>query len=163
MLNRICIAGAPRTGKTTLANLLAPLLGVDPMHTDNLIGNFEWSEMSLQVSEWLAEPGPWVIEGVALPRALRKWLDRNESGTPADLILYLSAPQQELTPGQMTMAKGCATVWREILPRLGERGVMIVGGPKHIPSACESSAIEAMESLPPAGHGPDIDLAKTLT
>ncbi len=81
-----------------------------------------WSEASSAAARWINEPGPWIIEGVATPRALRKWLAVN-SGKPADVIYWLPFQRVALTPGQITMANGCITVWREVEPMLMARGV----------------------------------------
>jgi len=121
---RILIVGGPKTGKTTLSKTLGEKLGITPRHTDDLIGALDWSAASLAVSGWIAEPGDCVIEGVSVVRALRKWLAAYP-GSPADKIIYLGQPHQELLPGQQSMTKGVATVWREILPELIARGVVI--------------------------------------
>jgi hypothetical protein len=129
---RICIAGGPRTGKTTLALDLYERTRIDPdhdrvgvlRHTDDLI-DLGWSEASAAAAEWFREPGPWIVEGVAVPRALRKWLAANE-GKPCDVVYWLEEPHEELSPGQVAMAKGCATVFDEIRAELEARGVHIV-------------------------------------
>ena len=115
------MAGGPRTGKSTLAGAL----GLPVLSTDVLIVSYDWSQASEQVATWFDLTGPWVIEGVAAGRALRKWIKANLEGKPCDHILYLTHAYEQLTPGQATMAKGCATVWREILPELLKRGVTI--------------------------------------
>lgn len=120
-LGRIAILGAPRAGKTTLAAELGGLV----RHTDDLVATHDWSGASLAASRWFDEPGAWVVEGVAVPRAARKWLARNETGKPFDHAIVLRTPRQPLTPGQHTMASGCETVWAEIEPELRRRGVTI--------------------------------------
>lgn len=119
--SRIVIAGGPRCGKT----ILSGKLGVERVRgTDELIG-LGWSESSEAASHWFEEPGPWICEGVAMPRALRKWIDRHAAGTPADLVVWLGPPVVARVAGQEAMAKGCLTVWREIRPELFRRGVRI--------------------------------------
>ena len=127
---RICITGGPKTGKTTLAAALADQYG-DPTgttvaHTDDLI-HLGWSEASLEASHWLDAPGPWIIEGVAVSRAIRKWISAwdQSSPPPLDKLIILVDPFSELTTGQRTMAKGVATVQSEIEPWLREFGVAI--------------------------------------
>ncbi len=45
----------------------------------------------------------------------------------ADWLMLMSNREVvALTPGQAAMAKGCATVWREIAPKLAARGVTVV-------------------------------------
>lgn len=117
---RIAIAGSPQSGKTTLSRTL----NLTTKHTDDLI-ELDWSEASKKVSYWFDDLEIEIIEGVAVPRALRKWLSRNKEGKPVDKVIYLSNSYHKLTKGQETMAKGCRTVWNEILPELLERGVVI--------------------------------------
>lgn len=120
---RIVIAGGPKTGKTTLADHLS---GLGPIRaTDDLIG-LGWSQASLAASQWLDNPGPWIVEGVATVRALRKWLSRNPQGKPCDLIAYLETAHVALIPGQLSMQKGVATVWRRIYADVAARGVRIL-------------------------------------
>lgn len=94
-------------------------------HTDDLISTHEWSAASLEASRWIDEPGPWIIEGVALPRAIRKWLERNPTGMPADVLYWSSMPRIPLTPGQSAMGKGCDTVWDAIRDEVARRGVKL--------------------------------------
>lgn len=137
MTARVVIAGGPKTGKTTLAH---EMVGGDDerdrgehahvtvRHTDDLI-HMGWSESSAAAALWLDEPGPWIIEGVAAPRALRKWLGSHPEGKPCDVVYWLDAQRVELTPGQAAMAKGCATVWLGIVDDLRARGVEIRDSP----------------------------------
>lgn len=120
---RILIAGVPRAGKTTLAMELGKQLALPVRHTDSLIG-LGWSESSAAAAKWLEDPGPWIIEGVAVPRALRKWLAAN-AGAPCDTVHWMPGARLHLTPGQKSMAGGCVTVWAEILPTLVARGVEV--------------------------------------
>ena len=93
-------------------------------HTDHLI-HLGWSEASAAAALWLDVPGPWIVEGVAAPRALRKWLAAHPDGRPCDVLIVLPEPRAVLTPGQVTMTKGCVTVLREIWSELERRGVEI--------------------------------------
>lgn len=119
----ILIAGVPRAGKTTLADWVSLKTGFSVRHTDDL-ANLEWSDASLMASTWLDANGSFIVEGVAVPRALRKWLAR-ATGKPADIVLWLDAPHVALSPGQARMAAGCRTVWNEILPEIERRGVRV--------------------------------------
>jgi dephospho-CoA kinase len=100
---RLAITGGPKTGKTTLSNTANDRRVV---HGDDRI-DLGWSESSLamarDVNEW---PGPIVIEGVQVPRALRK-------GMRVDAVLWLSTPRVPLTSAQAAMAKGVQTVFDE--------------------------------------------------
>lgn len=93
--------------------------------SDDLIG-LGWSEASLVASTWFDNPGPWIAEGVAMPRALRKWLARNPEGVPCDAALWLTKPIEPRVRGQHVMALGCATVWSEISETLRSRGVQVL-------------------------------------
>lgn len=129
-MTRICITGGPRTGKTTLATKLdadypcdhSPCIG--RYHTDDLIGTHDWSAASAEVVTWLDRPGPWIIEGVAVSRALRKWHDQHPcEPPPVDRVIYLSEAHEPLSKDQLAMAKGVATVHAEIEPWLLKHGV----------------------------------------
>ena len=136
-MTRIVICGGPRTGKTTLASAVAkemwlvtpePDIGERPdpavRHSDDLIGTLDWSAASAKVATWLDGPGPWIIEGVALARALRKWREAHPGEPPpVDRVIRLTTPHVELSKGQAVMAKGEATVWAEIEPWLSEHRI----------------------------------------
>jgi adenylate kinase family enzyme len=123
---RILIAGIPRSGKTTLATTLEREHKLRVFHTDSLIP-LGWSEASDVASGWIEQPAPWIIEGVAVVRALRKWLAKN-SGKPADVVHWLDQERVPLSDGQTSMAIGCRSVWREVLPELLGRRVKVVRG-----------------------------------
>jgi broad-specificity NMP kinase len=121
---RILIAGAPRAGKTTLAAMLEREHKLTALHTDTLIP-LGWSEASDAAARWIDEPGPWIIEGVAVVRALRKWLATNQ-GKPADVVHWLGQERVPLSEGQTAMAAGCFSVWAQVLPELLGRRVKVV-------------------------------------
>lgn len=125
MSHRIAIAGGPRTGKTTLAAFLAPLHGITARSTDELVGEVPYADAAKQVAGWLDSLSPYVIEGVTVVRALRAWLRAHEKGAPCDVVYWSDTPKTEQTPGQATMAKGCATVWAQIEAELRARGVVV--------------------------------------
>ncbi len=118
------IAGGPKAGKTTLAASY-DAGDIDVRHTDDLIETHEWSGASATVAEWFNDAGPWIVEGVAVPRALRKWMAAN-SGKPCDTAIWMPHAKAERTPGQAAMAKGCQTVWDSIKAELEARGVTIL-------------------------------------
>lgn len=124
-MTRIVIAGGPRTGKTTLSNEMMVQHRVPVIHSDDFI-DMGWSEASAHMAKLMNEtPDPWVVEGVATVRALRKALDLN-SHKPCDELVWMNTPHEELTKGQAAMTKGCETVLNEIKPELIKRGVKIV-------------------------------------
>lgn len=138
-MTRIAITGGPRTGKTTLASRLCIDVAVEAgianpkhrglgereivHHTDDLI-DLGWSEASQAAAALLDAPGPWIVEGVAVSRALRKWREQHPGQPPpVDRVIYLTEPHEPLTPGQRSMSKGVETVHREIEPWLDEHGI----------------------------------------
>lgn len=128
-MSRVVIIGPPKAGKTTYADKRGLRDGVEVRHTDDLIGQFDWSGVSEHIAfEWLAQPGPWIIEGVAAVRALRKWLRHHDEGKPCDEIVLLEEPWVALSDGQARMAKGCAKVWGDVEGELRARGVAVVVG-----------------------------------
>jgi len=123
---RLVVAGGPQAGKTTLVSHLARANPDAKVRgSDELIG-LGWSESSEAASHWFDEPGSWICEGAAMPRALRKWLARNPEGAPADLIVWVNEPVVARSRGQHVMALGCQTVWNEIRTELTERGQRVL-------------------------------------
>lgn len=117
---RIAIIGWPGSGKTTLASEMG-----GGRSTDDVM-HLGWSEASQEVSNWLDAPGPWIIEGVALPRALRKWRERNpDKKPPVDKVVYLTKSYRELEAGAVSMGKGMDTVMAEIWDWLGQSNTEI--------------------------------------
>lgn len=147
-MTRICITGGPRTGKTTMtaklvedghrnyARALRDAAGAriavemhlpeTVRHTDDLMP-MGWSEATQHVADhWLNAPGPWIIEGIAVCRALRKWREAHPGEPPpVDRVIRLTAPHVALSKGQAAMAKGEETVWREIEEWLLDGGVAV--------------------------------------
>lgn len=124
---RVLIMGAPRVGKTTLAESIRETFDGDKLitrHTDELVGKMPWSQASDEVVSWIRTPGPWVIEGVAAVRAVRKWLDQFP-GLPAEVIFWATQPRAERTPKQESMAKGCATIWKPVRDEIASRGATV--------------------------------------
>ncbi len=122
--SRIAIAGIPDGGKSTLARKLAAHLGCVLRETDDLIP-LGWSNDSAVAATWFDDENGFVIEGVAVVRALRKWLAAHPEGKPCDRVVWLDVPKVQLTSEQLTMAKGCETIWRGVRPLLAARGVEI--------------------------------------
>lgn len=123
---RTLITGGPRTGKTTMGLELAARDGRRHLCTDpqdkcpaGVAGtplDLSWSECSLWVAQkWLDLPGPWVIEGVVVPRALRKWQALNEGKPPpCDKLIVLTEQHQAQTQGQQAMQKALLDVIHEL-------------------------------------------------
>jgi len=121
---KVAIAGVPKSGKTTKAKELASEEKIPVMSTDSLI-DLEWSEASLAASYWFDEQGDFIIEGMMVPRALRKWFRNNKEGKPVDKVIWLGASHVNLTKPQYGMGRGAHTVLVEIAPLLHNRGVVV--------------------------------------
>lgn len=92
-------------------------------HTDSVM-HLGWSEASAAAALWFDEPGPWIIEGVTVSRALRKWRDQHPGEpAPVDRVIYLDGPHEPLSSGQLAMAKGVRTVHDEIEGWLRDHGI----------------------------------------
>ncbi len=125
---RILVAGGPGCGKTTYAKKLGSQLGFPVRSTDDLVGRMSWSKESAEVAKWIDSPAPYIIEGVTIPRALRKWLASHPRPlAPCELVCYRAEPFVTLSPGQEAMRKGVISVWAEVAGELRRRGVRIEG------------------------------------
>lgn len=101
---RIAIAGGPKVGKTTLSQQVAdrPVI-----HTDDWI-EAPWEDVPHIVIAACKDKPRYVVEGVQVPRALRKGLE-------VDAVVWLDQPFAHLNPRQVGMAKAVQTVldgWR---------------------------------------------------
>ncbi len=125
MTRRLIIIGGPHVGKTTLARRFKDELGITTTRHSDDVKHLGWSESSEFASKWFSEPGEWVVEGVQMARALRKWLAANPDTSLDVDIITLSKPMTSLLKGQESMAKGVQTVFREIETQLVKRGARI--------------------------------------
>lgn len=147
---KILITGAVKAGKTTLASKLAMsmvpaekliknqqsteqappvpgdgIIGIPIICTDELIGKMDWSAESEEVAKWFDRPDSFICEGATVVRALRKWLAGHPTGKPADKVIYLLTPHEELTKGQLASCKAQMTIWKQIADELQARGVEV--------------------------------------
>lgn len=127
-MGRILVTGPSGSGKTYLADALGLIEDAVVWHTDDA-AKLGWSEASEEVAGWLDRPGPWVIEGMAVPRALRKWRAKSNAavralgrdmdrGIPCNQFIVLRHRRPEAGPakeGHESMAKGLFTVLDEVL------------------------------------------------
>jgi hypothetical protein len=76
----------------------------------------DWSACSQWVADkWLTLPGPWVIEGVAVPRALRKWHAAHpDAPPPCERLLVMVECHEALTPRQAKMSQDLHGVLDEL-------------------------------------------------
>jgi hypothetical protein len=143
MKRRVIISGGPGHGKTTLAEEMRKAMGLghflctDTMAQAEKTGRShpralyappsldgDWSGLSQWVADtWLGNRGPWVLEGVAAVRALRKWHHDNwADAPPCELLIRLTQPAMPLTARQTGMADAddlrfdeLLTEWPELL------------------------------------------------
>ncbi len=139
---RIIAVGGPRTGKSTLAREYRwkgiPVYCGDPISMvkeyepgvtylpefEHLPEKERWSAGSEHVARaWFSLPGPWVMEGQIMARALRKWMRHEQESSPAlglplpcDRIIVLTQQHMHAVtkPGQIRMHAQVMDVWREI-------------------------------------------------
>jgi hypothetical protein len=127
---RIVVTGYPNSGKSTLANLLvltSGQLAQDLLKTDALLETHDWSDLSQAVSGWFEKPGPWIIEGVAVPRAIRKWRAKHpKAGPPFDIFVYMRRDFADFRPGQRGMANGLDTVMLELWKWIEDSDALVV-------------------------------------
>lgn len=135
---RIVITGYPNSGKTTLANMLLLIdssVAWDLKQTDRLVDGREWSAISSEVAKWMDEPGPWIIEGVAAARAIRKWRANHTpfEKAPLDMFIYMRRELNGYRPGQRAMANGMDTVMTELWKWMIDKDVIVIElGPNRI-------------------------------
>lgn len=115
---RIAIAGGPHTGKTTLA---ASGDGRPVIHTDDLIGVVDWAVTPAAVIELCGRQARWILEGVQVPRALRK-------GLPVDCVVWLGSPVAAVSAKHQSMERGLRTIMAEVRQLRPELVVVSPGG-----------------------------------
>lgn len=135
LTERYILIGGPRTGKSTYASRLRDLgYGVvcaDPINrAKDVIPGVEylpaelgdpqaWSLASEYIATVLmARPGPWVLEGVAMARALRKWLPLHPGELPAEHVVVFAEAMAPQSEGQRRMSVGVASVFAQVSGRL---------------------------------------------
>lgn len=154
---RVCVTGGPKAGKTTYADKRAEHylrthgVPIAVRRTNAIVGAFgtdreSWSKESAAVAEWFDEPGPWLIEGVTVARALRKWLKANPEGKPCDVVVWLEYPMVERSKGQETMAKATATVFLEVVAELQKRGVQVMTRNAPVVGAAAPKEVQGREA-----------------
>jgi len=92
---RIWVAGACGSGKSTLATKLAPLLGVEPTHLDEIHWRPGWVEGPSEVTDRrireVAERPSWVIDG-------NYGRHRGAHIDTIDLLVWLDLPLRTVMP-----------------------------------------------------------------
>lgn len=142
----IAIIGSPRAGKTTLALQLAAELGLPVVHSDDLV-TLGWSGASEEIADLMLGGEPRIYEGVAVVRGLRKaCLRLRESERPVQRCIVLEHPRYELTAGQDSMRRGCATILQYVQPELLRRGVLVMR-PTHAHAAATADGVLSAAAL----------------
>ena len=110
----LVITGHPRCGKSTLATELGRRLAVEVLRTDDL-AELGWGADSDKAAEWMGDLSrPWIIEGCAAVRSLRKVI--KAGGHERPVVIYLDQALIPLTPGQKSLARGIQTIWETLTP-----------------------------------------------
>ena len=122
---RQIILGVPRSGKTILADTVASDFNVTVIHTDDLIDEISWHERAPYIAGLFLREPSWVVEGCDAVRGVRKFIEMFPDLKPADKIVWLDSPREELTPRQAGFAKGLRKIFREIQPHLAHLGVKV--------------------------------------
>lgn len=107
-----------------MARALAVKLGLPLVSTDDFIP-LGWSGSSGKAAEVIAGARRLLVEGVAVPRALRRLLEDHPRRRPIERLVILGRPKIKRTKRQEAMAKGLDKILGEILPRLERLGVII--------------------------------------
>lgn len=131
---KILITGGPRVGKSYLAKELSIKYGIRHYCTDpqnmcdphvNGVPDFitDWSEQSKYVVQnWIGKKD--LIEGVAVPRSLRKWRKANPTAPlPCDRLIILEGNRDILNTKQEGMKKSTLKIMKDVIdswPELGQ-------------------------------------------
>ncbi len=99
---RVAVTGGPKSGKTSICTGVTDRF---VLHTDDLIEE-KWEDVPGIVRLRLADKASFVVEGVQVPRALRR-------GLVVDAVVWMRSAKTSLTPGQRTMAKAVGTVFEQ--------------------------------------------------
>jgi hypothetical protein len=138
---RIVIVGGPRRGKSTLAcQIHAESRGVVPIFCGDPLSKVKEPDQHFTylpedipfsgddgAAQWIADnwfpmPGPWVLEGHVMARALHRWASMHWDErhgrvlrAPADRIIVLDRPGFGFpSKKQNAMHKGVMTMWSMI-------------------------------------------------
>jgi hypothetical protein len=125
---RVAITGWSGTGKTTLADTYAD--GV--VHCDDYIGPYGSAGAASLVADLFNDPRYAVFEGVLIPQAIRRWLDKHPGTVqPFQRLIVLTQPRRVQTGRQITQGHLHDRILENVTPNLGRRGVVIELRPDH--------------------------------
>jgi len=102
--NRIVIAGGTGTGKSTLASACQDRLVIQ---TDDY-QHLAWKDVPQAILDAVKDQSRYLIEGIHVPRVLRK-------GLTADAVIWLSVSYKPLTAKQEQFNKGLLTTFEDWL------------------------------------------------
>lgn len=123
------ITGWSGTGKSRVyGKALADELAVPLLATDAFIP-LGWSEASAHVAGMLTDGVSRVVEGVAVPRVLRKMLAAAPTIRPCARLVIVTKALRPQTDDQIAQGKGHDKILAGILPALIALGVEIVRDP----------------------------------
>lgn len=123
------ITGWSGTGKSCVyGKAIADEHGVPLLATDAFIP-LGWSEASAHVAEMLTDGVSRVVEGVAVPRVLRKMLAAAPTIRPCARLVIVTKALRPQTAGQVKQGRQHDAFLAEILPALIALGVEVVRDP----------------------------------
>jgi len=145
---RIALVGGPKTGKTTLAKLIAH---PNTYHTDEL-KHLPWHSQATAWLEELSNVDSFLVEGVTVARMLRKGLE-------VDVVVYLQEAKVQRTAKQEALAKGVDTVYKGLsvtVPQILEQELLHLDTPQDIFKEIYERLVELnkkLDSLTPKLEG----------
>lgn len=116
---RVAVCGWSGTGKTTLSRAWGRVC-----HTDNYV-NDGTEHAARMVCELLNAEHYDCYEGVLVPLALRRWLDRNPLSIPVHRLIVCRLAHRAQTPTQRAQGRWHDRILVNITPNLTRRGVII--------------------------------------
>lgn len=126
---KICIAGGPHTGKTTLAQALGHELGAPWARSTHHTDDFKyqpWEEQALSVADVIESDESRIIEGVSVARGLRALLRRDPRHNWCDVLYIMERYKSPVTPAHISMTKGVITVLETVGKMLQRQGTTVL-------------------------------------
>lgn len=123
---RVAITGAPGTGKTTLSSTYRAVRPSAICHADDYLERGR-EAASQVISELFDDPSYDTWEGVHLPFAIRRWLDRHKHDLvrPFDMLIVLTQQRCSVTARQLSVWRMYDNTLQRCIPSLIRRGVRV--------------------------------------